>query len=89
MDKHTPTPLDISINGGESDDEYWLEIPVKGNAIDAEILLHKIVRACNAHDDLVKIAQAYRNLLKTMAITEGEVATFHHIEDVLSKAEGK
>ena len=45
-----------------------------------------IVKACNTHEKLVKIARAYRNLLKTMAQTEGEVATFHHINDVLAAA---
>ena len=45
-------------------------------------------RAVNAHDDLLSIAKAYRNLLRTAAHTEGEVATFHHINDVLAKAEG-
>ena len=40
----------------------------------------------NSHAELVLIAQAYRNLLKTMAHTDGEVATYHHISDVLAKA---
>lgn len=38
---------------------------------------------------LLRIAIAYRNLLKTMASTDGEVATFHHIEEVIAKIEGK
>jgi hypothetical protein len=38
--------------------------------------------------ELLKIAKAYRNLLRTMASTEGELATFAHIESVLAKAEG-
>ena len=40
----------------------------------------------NSHAELVLIAQAYRNYLKTMAHTDGEVATYHHISDVLAKA---
>lgn len=40
----------------------------------------------NSHHELLSIAEAYRNLLKTMAHTDGEVATFHHIEGVLTKA---
>ena len=48
-----------------------------------------IIRAVNNHEELLTIAKAYRNLLKTMAHTDGEVATYHHINDVLAKAEGK
>ena len=48
-----------------------------------------IVRACNSHYELLKIAEAYRNLLKTSAHTEGEVATYHHIVDVLKRAKGE
>ena len=40
----------------------------------------------NSHAELVLIAQAYRNYLKTMAHTDGEVATFHHIEWALARA---
>lgn len=42
-----------------------------------------------ASPELLEIAKAYRNLLKTMAHTDGEVATYHHINDVISKIEGK
>jgi hypothetical protein len=38
--------------------------------------------------ELLEIVKAYRNLLRTMASTEGELATFAHIESVLAKAEG-
>ena len=37
--------------------------------------------------ELLEIAKAYRNLLRTMASTEGEVRTFHHVEGVIAKAE--
>lgn len=36
--------------------------------------------------ELLLIAIAYRNLLKTMAHTEGEVATFNHINAVIAAA---
>ena len=35
---------------------------------------------------LLKIAEAYRNLLRTMAHTEGEVRTFEHIEATIAAA---
>ena len=38
--------------------------------------------------ELLRIAKAYRNYLRTAAHTEGEVATFHHIESVIAKVEG-
>ena len=43
-------------------------------------------RLIAAAPELLKIAQAYRNLLRTMAHTEGEVATFEHIESIIAKA---
>ncbi len=45
-------------------------------------------RLIAAAPELLGIAEAYRNLLRTMAHTEGEVATFHHIETVLAKIKG-
>ena len=45
----------------------------------------QIETAINYHAELVKIASAYRNLLRTFANTEGEVATFQHIEKVLQE----
>lgn len=38
--------------------------------------------------ELLNIAKAYRNNLQYSANTDGEVATFHHIEDVLARAKG-
>lgn len=46
-------------------------------------------RLIAAAPELLQIAEAYRNLLRTMAHTEGEVATFQHIESVLIKARGE
>ena len=48
-----------------------------------------IVRAVNSYKELLWIAIAYRNHLKACAASEGEVATYHHINDILAKAEGK
>jgi hypothetical protein len=45
-------------------------------------------RLISAAPELLEIARAYRNLLRTTAHTEGSVATFHHIESVLAKVEG-
>jgi hypothetical protein len=45
-------------------------------------------RLIAAAPELLEIAKAYRNLLKTSAHTEGEVATYAHIENVLAKATG-
>ncbi len=39
--------------------------------------------------ELRTVAEAYRNLLRTMASTEGECATFRHIEAVLEKTNPK
>lgn len=38
--------------------------------------------------DLLKIAKAYQNLLKTMAHTEDEIRTYQHIKSVIAKAKG-
>lgn len=47
---HTPMPLNIVIDGGDSSDEYFLEIPVEGTEKDAEALRDKILRAVNAYE---------------------------------------
>ncbi len=39
-----------------------------------------------AAPDLLTIAIAYRNLLKSMASSDGEVATFHHVSAIIAKA---
>lgn len=86
---HTPTPWRISADPEAGDrliiNDAGLIIVKRPSHEDAAY----IVRAVNAHEELVKIAKAYRNLLRAAASTDGEVATFHHIEDVLKKAEGK
>lgn len=40
-------------------------------------------------EELLEIAKAYRNFLKTYAHTEGEVATYEHISEVIAKAESR
>ena len=37
---------------------------------------------------MLEIVKAYRNLLKTMAHTDNEVATYQHIQSVIAKIEG-
>lgn len=46
-------------------------------------------RLIAAAPDLLEIAKAYRNLLRTMASTDYEVRTFEHIQDVIRKIEGE
>lgn len=45
-------------------------------------------RLIAAAPDLLDIAKAYRNLLRTMAHSEGDLATFAHIESVINNVEG-
>lgn len=40
-----------------------------------------------AAPQLLKIAQAYRNLLRTLAQSDTEVATYEHIQNVLEPIE--
>ena len=47
---------------------------------------YQVCLVMNTQPELLKIAQAYRNLLKTMAHTEEEVATFNHINAVIAAA---
>jgi hypothetical protein len=44
-------------------------------------------RLIAAAPELLEIAKAYRNLLRTAAHTDGEVATFQHIEQVIALGE--
>jgi hypothetical protein len=46
-------------------------------------------RLIAAAPDLLEIAKAYRNLLRTMAHTDGDIATFHHVEAAIAQAEGR
>lgn len=51
--------------------------------------LKAIVEQDNSYASLIDIAKAYRNLLRTSAHTDGEVATYHHIEATIAKIEGQ
>ncbi|MBK8871854.1 MAG: hypothetical protein IPN19_12700 [Elusimicrobia bacterium] len=50
---------------------------------------HANARLIASAPELLEIAYAYRNLLKSMSQSDGEVATFNYIESVLAKAEGR
>jgi hypothetical protein len=63
----------------ENNDSHRDFITVKGDNAEANARL--IVEA----PELLMIAKAYRNLLEKMAATEGQVATFHHIESVIRR----
>ncbi len=65
--------LICEMNGGPNDDSETL-----ANA-----------RLIASAPELLEIAHAYRNLLKSMSHSDGEVATFNHIESVLAKVEGR
>ena len=93
---HTPTLLQIR---RESDNQGYTGIVLitpDGRAIANMVMqlddteranAQSIVTACNAHEELVEIARAYRNFLKMSAHTDGEVATYHHINDLLATIE--
>ncbi len=87
---HTPTPWELASNERHVLDSEKLIVVYPGGSrseVTAKANAQFIVAACNAHEELVKIAQAYRNYLKRAAHTDGEVATYHHIEDVLNTIE--
>lgn len=88
--KHTPGPWAITaqdacriISTGADGKPYARTL--------AETCGYKTEREANARliaaaPELLLIAIAYRNLLKTMAHTEEEVATFNHINAVVAAA---
>jgi hypothetical protein len=88
MSKHTPGPWKHKADRLEIWDGNNLPIAdvrcfrVADDAINANAAL------IAASPELLAIAKAYRNLLRTAAHTDGEVATFHHIESVIARAEG-
>lgn len=45
-------------------------------------------RLIAAAPEMLEIVKAYRNLLRTSAQTDGQVATYQHVQDVLAKATG-
>ncbi len=100
---HTPGPWSVenctnedgskflSINGQGPWGSWLADIQagnINGKPADIGPLHLANARLIAAAPDLLEIVKAYRNLLRTMASTEGELATFAHIESVLAKAEG-
>lgn len=91
--KHAPGPWKIGENISGSIDHKIFGIFAND---ETESNGPSSICTCNEADatliaaapELLKIAIAYRNLLKTMAHTDGEVTTFHHIESVIAKARG-
>lgn len=87
---HTPTPWKIASNHRHVIDSDGLIIVYPGGSRTeaiAQANAQFIVTACNAHEELVKIAQAYRNHLKVFAHTEGEMATYQYINNLLTTVE--
>jgi hypothetical protein len=86
MSKATPGPW--YVHAGTLGGEYTVWAPSEARPITVQ------TTKANAHliaaaPELLKIAEAYRNLLRSAAHTEGEVATFHHIESVIAKVRGE
>lgn len=69
-------------------DTYWI-LDEKGGMVAKTEFGKEKASLIAAAPELLDIAKAYRNLLKTMAHTDGEVATFQHIESVLARATGE
>lgn len=77
-----------------SDTGRQIAIMTKHHGDDPTVPMHAFARSKQderdanliaAAPELLEITKAYRNLLKTMAHTEGQIATYHHIENVLAK----
>ena len=86
--KHTPGPWianDYMVNA----EAGTICGPVGGSYYAKRDELAANARLIAAAPDLLKIAQAYRNHLRTAAHTEGQVATFEHISEVIAKATGQ
>lgn len=69
--QHTLTPKGLIIKQTDGTDSFysWAYIDI----------------SVNAHEDLLKIAKAYRNMLRTSTDTE----SFIFAEEAIAKAEGK
>ena len=88
---HTPGPFHITQN--TTPGQFVTETKIRDAHQSVLAVLHVNSEGNGplfaAAPDLLEIAKAYRNLMRTMASTEGELATFAHIESVLAKAEGQ
>lgn len=89
--QHTPGPWELS----EGDTSLWAKSPLGARVRISNIIKHAPINGINhaanarliaAAPELLTIAVAYQNLLRTSASTDGEIATFHHIESVIRKA---
>lgn len=88
---HTPGPFRVAKHDSLKD-VYHVDAGPQGYERTTVAILSGKQSKENAHliaaaPELLQIAKAYRNLLKTMAHTDGEVATYHHINDIITKAE--
>jgi hypothetical protein len=90
MKTHTHTPGPWRIDSKTRFGDYTIAAgeSVKTCEFIAKTQSEANARLIAASPELLEIVKAYRNLLRTMASTEGELATFAHIESVLAKAEG-
>ena len=93
--KHTPCPwatVPTTAKGAHPDTKR-LDIVSHGAEFSPSFVAGDILpddaRLIAAAPDLLEIAKAYRNLLRTMAHTDGDIATFHHVETAITQAEGR
>lgn len=89
---HTPTPWRVNAtNDGEIlAAKYLVALTYSAVGKESEVAANAefITRACNSHEDLIKIAQAYYNVIKA-GLVDVSLATANHITDTIAKAEGK
>lgn len=81
--QHTPTPWMEKQLNNENLIRTMLSAPNAAENADF------IVRAVNAHEELVKIAKDYYYFLKSLPRTTDTVVTRMHVENVIARAEGK
>lgn len=101
--KHTPGPWRVVDGPGlcgisvvSNNFKSWNEPPQHAFWVHSTIYNDKGImnakanaRLIAAAPEMLEIVKAYRNFLRTMAHTEGEVRTFEHVESIIAKAEGK
>lgn len=78
------TPFTVRQNDGPFGSDDYTILTGHGNFF-ARTYSSADAKLIAAAPELLQIAIAYRNLLKTMSQTEDECATFTHIESVISK----
>lgn len=85
--EHTPAPWSVQAREDGHNFPFYVLHEAKEDIDGVEHAAN--ARLIAAAPELLAIATAYRNLLRTMASTDNQVATFEHIERVLSSVEGK